>query len=69
LKRLIDTMEHATARLHQAHEGFWNGWLAAFFAQRSRPARRARLDVGSLSDHLKRDMGFLDGKDPSGKRR
>ena len=25
------------------------------------------LDVGRLSDHLRRDMGFLDGNDPSGR--
>jgi hypothetical protein len=30
-------------------------------------ARRGVLDVGRLSDHLRRDMGFLDGNDPSGR--
>nr|WP_246251859.1 hypothetical protein [Mesorhizobium camelthorni] len=52
-------MAHTTVRLEQAHSGFLNSWLAAWFA---RPGRRqARLDVRDLSDHLKRDMGFLDG--------
>ena len=32
-----------------------------------RNARRNTLDVKRLSDHLKRDMGFLDGNDPSGR--
>jgi len=31
------------------------------------PRRRAaRLDPRMLSDHLKRDLGILDGNDPSG---
>ena len=30
-------------------------------------ARRDVLDVSRLSDHLRRDMGFLDGNDPSGR--
>ena len=28
-----------------------------------------RLDPRALSDHLKRDLGFLDGNDPGGPRR
>jgi hypothetical protein len=31
--------------------------------------RHRHLDVASLSEHLQRDMGFLDGNDPSGKHR
>ena len=31
--------------------------------------RREMLDVSRLSDHLRRDMGFLDGNDPSGRHR
>jgi hypothetical protein len=31
------------------------------------PSRK--LDVNGLSDHLKRDMGFLDGGDTKGRRR
>ena len=29
--------------------------------------KREMLDVSRLSDHLRRDMGFLDGNDPSGR--
>jgi hypothetical protein len=31
--------------------------------------RHRHLDVASLSEHLQRDMGFLDGNEPSGKHR
>lgn len=31
------------------------------------PARR-HLDVAALSDHLQRDLGFLDGNDPTDRR-
>lgn len=34
------------------------------FSQRS--SGRAYLDVRDLPDHLKRDLGFLEGRDPSG---
>lgn len=40
--------------------------LAATFAMRS---RKRVLDVRDLPDHLKRDMGFLDGQNPCGRRR
>ena len=36
------------------------GWFGA-------RGRREMLDVSRLSDHLRRDMGFLDGNDPSGR--
>jgi hypothetical protein len=41
--------------------------MAALFAGRQRRRRRARLDERTLPDHLKRDMGFLDGNDPAGR--
>ncbi|WP_139108396.1 MULTISPECIES: hypothetical protein [unclassified Ensifer] len=37
-------------------------WLALLFT-RKRPASEV-VDVRDLSDHLKRDMGFLDGNRP-----
>ncbi|MBE1206479.1 hypothetical protein [Aminobacter carboxidus] len=40
--------------------------LAAVFGWRS---RKRLLDVRDLPDHLKRDMGYLDGNDPCGRRR
>ena len=41
--------------------------IERLFSQRSRP--EAYLDVRELPDHLKRDLGFLDGRDPSGSSR
>lgn len=41
-------------------------WFGRLAARLVRP-RRALLDPRSLSDHLKRDMGFLDGNDANGK--
>jgi len=43
-------------------------WFGRLTAALVRP-RRTLLDPRSLPDHLKRDMGFLDGNDPSGKGR
>lgn len=40
-------------------------FLRALLPQRR---RRALLDVRSLPDHLKRDIGALDGNDPRGPR-
>lgn len=49
------------------HSG-WLSSLASFLpALTSRP-RPDVLDIRTLSDHLKRDMGFLDGNEP-GRRR
>ncbi len=31
--------------------------------------RPVTLDIKSLPDHLKRDMGILDGNDPAGRRK
>jgi hypothetical protein len=41
-------------------------WTSRFAWLAARTSRR-RLDVRRLSDHLKRDMGFLDGNDPLGR--
>ena len=49
------------------HGRDWGARLAALFAGRKRRQRRARLDERTLPDHLKRDMGFLDGNDPAGR--
>ncbi|WP_348639594.1 hypothetical protein [Mesorhizobium sp. M1E.F.Ca.ET.045.02.1.1] len=44
------------------------GWISllarefSWFASR----RRGYVDVRELSEHLQRDMGFLDGNDPRG---
>ena len=34
----------------------------------TRRPRKRLLDARDLPDHLKRDMGFLDGNDPCGRR-
>ncbi|MGX9179096.1 hypothetical protein [Mesorhizobium sp. BHbdii] len=33
------------------------------------PRKRAYLDIRELPPHLQRDMGFLDGNDPCGRRK
>jgi hypothetical protein len=38
------------------------GWLLG-------ARKREMLDISGLSDHLRRDMGLLDGNDPSGRHR
>jgi hypothetical protein len=46
----------------------WISWLAdgfGWFAVR----KRAHLDIRDLSQHLQRDLGFLDGNDPFGRGR
>jgi hypothetical protein len=48
------------ARQRHAHHGLIFALFTAAF--RKRPTDR--LDVQALSDHLKRDLGFLDGRDP-----
>lgn len=46
-----------------------HGWISllarelSWFANR----RRGYVDVRELSEHLQRDMGFLDGNDPHGR--
>ncbi|MEW6631920.1 MAG: hypothetical protein AB1440_13690 [Pseudomonadota bacterium] len=44
------------------------GWISLLAREFSRFAgrRRVYIDVRELSPHLQRDMGFLDGNDPSG---
>jgi len=42
------------------HKG-WLSRLAAALLVRSQKQGSELLDVNGLSDHLKRDMGFLDG--------
>ena len=49
---------------HTAGPG-WMSVLAGLFAA----ARPGRLDPRSLSDHLKRDLGFLDGNSARSKGR
>ena len=45
------------------------GWLSRLVSLLPATQRKQRvLDVRTLSDHLKRDMGFLDGT-PTAKRR
>jgi hypothetical protein len=43
-------------------------WFSLLMREFSRFAGRRRnyVDVRSLSEHLQRDMGFLDGNDPRG---
>jgi hypothetical protein len=56
------TYPSATAKLHD-----WFSRPTFVFPLLGRRPRRELLDVRRLSDHLKRDMGFLDGVDPTGK--
>ena len=46
-----------------------HGWIWLLVREFSRLARRRRdyVDVRELSEHLQRDMGFLDGNDPHGR--
>ena len=37
----------------------------SLFGRAFRRSRTPRLDVRSLPDHLKRDLGFLGGRDPA----
>ena len=45
----------------------WISRVARGFARRA-ARRRAYLDIRELPPYLQRDLGFLDGNDPSGKR-
>lgn len=44
------------------------GWLFSLVREFARfsSRRRGYIDVRELSEHLQRDMGFLDGNDPRG---
>ena len=55
----VATMTEVITRLQRR-------WISRFAWLGSR-APRGRLDVRLLSDHLKRDMGLLDGNDPLGR--
>ena len=58
----VSTMTQLIATNHR-----WLSGLMARVDWFGRRARRDVLDVRRLSDHLRRDMGFLDGNDPSGR--
>jgi hypothetical protein len=45
----------------------WLSWLTLGFARKI-ARRQAHLDIRDLPPHLQRDMGFLDGNDPCGRR-
>lgn len=57
-------MATAQASLIHCEQVTWTARLAAAFGVRS---RRRLLDARDFSDHLKRDLGFLDGN-PCGRR-
>lgn len=60
-------MATTQARLGSSHQASWTMLVATTFGWGGRRSRKL-LDVGRLPDHLKRDMGFLDGNDPCGRR-
>ena len=47
----------------------WTSRLTAGLAWRLAKSRKGHLDVRELSVHLRRDLGILDGNDPSGRHR
>ena len=57
----VATMTEVIARQQRS-------WISRFAWLGARTPRD-RLDIRGLSDHLKRDMGFLDGNDPLGRHR
>ncbi len=61
-------MTAAQARLYHSGSASWTVRLGAMLGWPKRRARKRLLDARDLSDHLKRDVGFLDGNDPSGRR-
>ena len=62
-------MAMAQERTGSSGHWAWNPMdtLRSFWGE-SRPSRPC-LDVAALPEHLQRDMGFLDGNDPSCKGR
>ena len=50
------------------HHNVTTGWLARLIRTSTPRRHHPLLDIRALPDHLKRDMGILDGKDPSGRR-
>lgn len=59
-------MNTAQASLTHDEPASWRLRFKAAFGLRP---RRRLFDARDFSDHLKRDLGFLDGNDPSGRRR
>jgi uncharacterized protein YjiS (DUF1127 family) len=47
----------------------WTSLLKAGVAWRLARSRKGHLDIRELSDHLRRDLGILDGNDPAGRHR
>jgi len=45
--------------------GLWHKFFFAFWRKGSRRARR--LDPQELTDHMRRDLGFLDGRSVRGR--
>jgi hypothetical protein len=58
-------MATAQASLFHCEQIGWAARLAAAFGLRS---RKRVLDFRDLPDHLQRDVGYIDGKDPCGRR-
>jgi hypothetical protein len=50
----------ATAHLPFRKEGLWHKFSRVF--RRKKRASGRRLDPRELSDYMKRDLGFLDGR-------
>jgi hypothetical protein len=65
-RTMADLYAWRTGSSHWQGHG-WGARLAALLSGRRRRQRHARLDERTLPDHLKRDMGFLDGNDPAGR--
>jgi hypothetical protein len=62
-------MAMAQERLATTSHWTWIALLTLRALWGERGPRHHHLDVASLSEHLQRDMGFLDGNDPSCKHR
>jgi hypothetical protein len=62
-------MAMARERLVTGNHWTWNPRLTLRALWAERGQRHRYLDIASLPEHLQRDMGFLDGNDPSGKHR
>ncbi|MCX8572355.1 MULTISPECIES: hypothetical protein [Hyphomicrobiales] len=59
-------MATAQASLIHCEQTSWTARLAATFGLRS---RRRVFDFRDLPDHLKRDVGYLDGNSPCSRRK
>jgi hypothetical protein len=60
----VKTMSNASATAKN-HDGLLRLMLGVLAIPLR--TRRQFLDVRTLPDHLKRDMGFMDGNDPAGR--